>query len=195
MSSNIKINRVCNYCNKDFIAKTTVTKYCSHKCASASYKKRAKEQKIVKSNNETIKIKQEPVEVLKAKDFLSVKELSLLLNCSNRTIYRLIENGTIQSYNLNKRLTRIKRTDIDKLFVFISKESNLPQPIQISKPQPKQEIKVFDLNDYYTIGEVIAKFKVAEATLRRIIKRNNINKIRKGKFVYVSKELINKALV
>lgn len=44
MSSNIKINRVCNFCNKDFIAKTTVTKYCSHKCASASYKKRAKEQ-------------------------------------------------------------------------------------------------------------------------------------------------------
>lgn len=44
MSSNIKINRVCNFCNKDFIAKTTVTKYCSHKCTSASYKKRAKEQ-------------------------------------------------------------------------------------------------------------------------------------------------------
>ena len=187
MSSNIKINRVCNFCNKDFIAKTTVTKYCSHKCASASYKKRAKEQKIEKSNTETVKIKQEPVEVLKAKDFLNVKELALLLNCSTRTIYRLIENSTINSLNLNKRLTRIKRTDIDKLFVF--------EPKQISLPQPKQENKPFDVNDYYSIGEVIAKFKVAEATLRRIIKRNNINKIRKGKFVFVSKELINKAFV
>lgn len=186
MSSNIKINRVCNFCDKDFIAKTTVTKYCSHKCASASYKKRAKEQKIEKSNKETLKIKQQPVEVLKEKDFLSVKELSLLLNCSNRTIYRLIDNGTIQSFNLNKRLTRVKRTDIDKLFVSEPKKTNVPQPIQ--------EAKVFDLNDYYSIGEVIGKYKVAEATLRRIIKRNDITKVRKGKFVYVSKELINKAL-
>jgi len=187
MSSNIKINRVCNFCNKDFIAKTTVTKYCSHKCASASYKKRAKEQKIEKSNKETLNIKQQPVEVIKTKDFLSVKELALLLNCSTRTIYRLIENSTIHSLNLNKRLTRIKRTDIDKLFVFERKEIRQPQPIQKNKP--------FDIDDYYTIGEVISKYKVAEATLRRTIKRNNIAKIRKGKFVYVSKELINKAFL
>ena len=110
----------------------------------------------------------------------------MLLNCSNRTIYRLIENGTIQSFNLNKRLTRIKRTDIDKLFVTQPKKTNVPQPIQ--------ETKVFDVNEYFTIGEVISKYKVAEATLRRIIKRNDITKVRKGKFVYVSKELINKAL-
>src|SRR5690606_15406872 len=134
MSSNIKINRVCNFCNKDFIAKTTVTKYCSHKCASASYKKRAKEQEIEKSNKETLNIKQQPVEVIKTKDFLSVKELALLLNCSTRTIYRLIENSTIHSLNLNKRLTRIKRTDIDKLFVFERKEIRQPQPIQKNKP-------------------------------------------------------------
>ena len=174
------------YCNKDFIAKTTVTKYCSHKCASTSYKKRAKEQKIEKSNKETLNIKQQPVEVLKTKEFLNVKELSMLLDCSIRTIYRLIENGTINSLNLNQRLTRIKRTDIDKLFVSEPKKTNVPQPIQ--------ETKVFDVNDYYTIGEVISKYKVAEATLRRIIKRNDISKVRKGKFVYVSKELINKAL-
>lgn len=188
MSSNIEINRICNFCNKDFIAKTTVTKYCSHKCASAAYKKRTKEKKIEKSNIETVKIKQQPVEVIKSKDFLNVKELSLLLNCSVRTIYRLIDNGTINSLNLNQRLTRIKRKDIDRLFITEKKIKEAPQP------ESEQIIKIFDVNDYYTISEVLNKFNIAEATLRRTIKRNNIEKIKKGKFVYVSKELINKIL-
>ena len=156
MSSNIKINRICNFCNKEFIAKTTVTKYCSLQCASKAYKKKTREKKIEKSNIETVSIIQQPVEAIKSKDFLNVKELSLLLNCSIRTIYRLIENGTINSLNLNQRLTRIKRKDIDSLFISTISHKKVPQL------EAEPIIKIFDVSDYYTISEVLIKFNIAE---------------------------------
>lgn len=46
MSSNIRINRVCNYCNQKFVAKNFTTKYCSHKCNQRDYKRRIKEERI-----------------------------------------------------------------------------------------------------------------------------------------------------
>ena len=54
MSSNIQITRVCQFCNSEFTAKTTVTKYCSHRCASSSYKARTRNQNIVQSNALTV---------------------------------------------------------------------------------------------------------------------------------------------
>lgn len=53
---------------------------------------------------------------LKEKEFLTVREVSKLLNCSLRTTYNLIENGSIKAVNLAQRKTLVKRSDIDKLF-------------------------------------------------------------------------------
>lgn len=38
MSSNIRIVKVCEYCKKEFMARTTVTKCCSDPCAKGLYK-------------------------------------------------------------------------------------------------------------------------------------------------------------
>lgn len=46
MSSNIQIPKKCQHCGKMFVARTTVTKFCGHSCASKNYKKGAKEDKI-----------------------------------------------------------------------------------------------------------------------------------------------------
>jgi len=116
MSSKIEIQRICEYCKQEFIAKTTVTKYCSHKCNQRHYKAKIKEQKISKSNLETKKVKVKPIEALKEKEFLTVREVSQLLNCSVRTTYNWIECGTIKSLNLGQRMTRVKRAEIDSLF-------------------------------------------------------------------------------
>ncbi|UNY97767.1 helix-turn-helix domain-containing protein [Zhouia spongiae] len=56
------------------------------------------------------------LEVLKKKEMLSVKEVAILLNCSEKSIYRNIHHGRIKAVNFGKRLTRIKRSDIDNLF-------------------------------------------------------------------------------
>lgn len=61
-------------------------------------------------------MKQQNIETIKSKEFLTVREVAILLSCSVRTVYYYIESGTIKAVNLSQRLTRIKRTDIDKLF-------------------------------------------------------------------------------
>lgn len=118
MSSNIRIQRICEHCQKEFIAKTTVTKYCSHNCNRAAYKKKIKGRKVEASNKETFLLKTQPFQELNAKEYLTVKEASTLLNCSIRTTYRLIENNTLKAVNLANRLTRIKKTELDKILSY-----------------------------------------------------------------------------
>jgi excisionase family DNA binding protein len=115
MSSNIEVQRICEHCSNEFIARTTVTKYCSHRCNRAAYKAKLKASKIDNSNKETRQIKNQPVEEVKAKDILSVRDVAVLLGCSVRTAYRLIENGTLKAVNLSERMTRVRRSDIDKI--------------------------------------------------------------------------------
>ncbi len=116
MSSNIQVQRICEYCGIEFTAKTTVTRLCSKKCSKAKYKAKIKAGKIEKSNIETQRIKTQPIEILKAKDFLTVKEVAILLSCSVRSVYYYIETEKIKAVNLGQRVTRVKRSNIDKLF-------------------------------------------------------------------------------
>ena len=81
MSSNLELQRICQHCNTSFIARTTVTKYCSHKCTSRAYKERKRAEKVQKSNTETIQTLIKPIEDLKAREFLTVRQVAKLLNC------------------------------------------------------------------------------------------------------------------
>ena len=178
MSSNIEIERICQHCNKDFIAKTTVTRYCSDDCAKKAYKARKRAEKIGVSVAEIQQIRQKPIEDLKAREFLTVKNVAQLLNCSVRSVYCYIENGKIKATNIGQRLIRVKRSEIDKLFE--AKE----------KVKPTQ-LKPLEIAECYTISEVQEKFKVSQSALQNIMKRNDIQKMQKGKFVYVPKVIIN----
>jgi excisionase family DNA binding protein len=182
MSSKIEVQRICQHCNKEFTARTTVTQYCGDTCAKRAYKARLKVSKIEASDKQTQQIKNQPIEELKAKEFLTVREVACLLNCSVRSTYFYIEIGTIKAVNLGKRITRVKRSDIDKLF-------EQPQPVT---PQPEQ--KQFDISDCYNLTEVQEKYGISETALQNLIKRNSIPKIKKGWFAYVPKTVIDKLL-
>jgi len=116
MSSKIEVQRICQHCSTEFKARTTTTMYCSHRCNSAAYKAKIRAVKVEGSNKETRRIKTQPIEELKAKEFLTVREVALLLNCSVRSAYNYIESKTIKATNLGQRVTRVKRSEIDKLF-------------------------------------------------------------------------------
>lgn len=181
MSSNISIQKVCEYCGKDFTAKTTVTRCCSDDCAKKAYKARKRAEKI---NNaiEVVEVKKQKkvntIEDLKEKEFLTAKEVSFLLNCSIRSVYYYISNGIIEATNLGNRLTRIKRSNIDKLF-----NDNL-------RSQPKE--KQYNVSECFSISEAQKKYNISESALQKIIQREEIPKIKQGKFVYIPKVLIDK---
>lgn len=116
MSSNIRITKVCEYCQNEFMAQTTRTRYCSHKCNSRHYKALQKCKKIEASNQETVKLINRDIEAIKSKEFLTVPDIAKLLNCSNRTAYNLINRGELKAVKVSERKTLIKRSEIDKLF-------------------------------------------------------------------------------
>lgn len=182
MSSKIEVQRICQHCGNEFTARTTVTRFCSHRCASAAHKQKVRAGKVEQSNKQTQQIKTQPIEELKAKEFLTVREVARLLNCSVRSAYYYIESGTIKAVNLGQRITRVKRSEIDKLF-------EQPQPVTHQLEQIQ-----FDIADCYNLTEVQNKYGISETALQNLIKRNSIPKIKKGWFAYVPKTVIDKLL-
>lgn len=118
MSSKIEIERICEYCKQIFTAKTTKTRYCSHKCNSRAYKANVKDLKIEISNIETKKNMMSPIEEIKTKEFLSIKETYSLIGISKRTLYRLIKSEALHIDKLGSR-TIIKRSEVNKLFKIV----------------------------------------------------------------------------
>jgi excisionase family DNA binding protein len=117
MSSNIQVQRICQHCNNEFTARTTVTKYCGDTCAKRAYKARLKVSKIETSNEQTQRIKNQPIEDLKAKEFLTVTQVSKLIGCSRQNVYKLINTGKLRATNILLKKTIVKRSDLDKLFI------------------------------------------------------------------------------
>jgi len=53
MISNLKIEKICEWCTNIFIAKTTVMRFCSNKCNSKAYKGRQRKVKASPNANIT----------------------------------------------------------------------------------------------------------------------------------------------
>lgn len=193
MSNNIKIQRICEHCGNEFTAHTTSTKYCSHKCNSAAYKAKKRAEKVVKSNTKTRIIKQQPIEDLKAKDFLNINEVCKLIGISRRTVYRLIEQGDIKKIKIRSR-TLIKHSALNRFLE--NSETGKPEIPE----QQKQDLSdwkragQFDIEDCYTLKEVQDKYSISETALHNLIKRGSIPKIKKGWYAYVPKTIIDKLL-
>ena len=95
MSSNIKIVKICEYCNSEFIAKTTTTKCCSGNCSKRFYKLKIKNDKIARADLKTeIKrrpkafITEEEIKAIQAKENLTLMEAAILLNVTPLTLRR-----------------------------------------------------------------------------------------------------------
>ena len=114
MSSNIQVQRICQHCGVEFTARTTVTQYCGDNCSKRAYKARIKVSKIEASNKQTQRIKNQPIEELKAKAFLSIADTCKLIGISRRTVYRMIERNELIIGKAGRR-TIIKRSDLEQV--------------------------------------------------------------------------------
>lgn len=80
MSSNIQIEKVCQWCGKNFIARTTQTAYCSKRCAEHAYKDRKRKEKMGRCKEEVRRV-QTGMKEIDEKEFLTppVRQLSILV--------------------------------------------------------------------------------------------------------------------
>ncbi|MGA3014130.1 MAG: helix-turn-helix domain-containing protein [Bacteroidales bacterium] len=194
MSSNIQVQRICQHCGKEFTARTTVTQFCSDACAKRAYKVKIRLEKVEGSNRETQRIRNKPMEDLKAKDFLTITEACELLSLSRWTIWRAIKNEEFKAAKIGRR-TLIRRSDLDILFESDT-ETTLDNNTGERKPNQPGKIETgnFDIVDSYTLTEVQEKYRISESALQHLIRRNNIPKLKKGWYSYVPKNLIDNLL-
>jgi excisionase family DNA binding protein len=118
MSSNIRIERVCEFCKCKFVARTTKTKFCSHRCSSRSWKHAARHEKIEIAKVEATISGKIRTTVnfpdLVGKELLTITEASALLNITHVTLRRWIKESRIVSSRIGKKHL-IKREYLDAL--------------------------------------------------------------------------------
>ncbi len=186
MSSYIEVQKMCQNCGNEFTARTTVTRFCSKKCSAAMQKRKLRNEKIAASDEETQRIKNQPIEELQSRQFLTVTQVSKLIGCSRQNVYKLINAGRLRATNILQNKTIVQRSDLDRLF----KQPSIVTPQKEIPP----ELMKFDISECYTVGEIQNKYGISETFLYHLTKRNNVPKIKYGKFVFVPKTVIDNLL-
>ena len=160
-----QIKRKCEMCGATFIAKTLESKYCSKHCIDMAYKQKKAAAKKAEQ------FKQIAQKVPDAREYISVAEAVAMYSIGRDTIYRLIKKGAIPYINIGERLTRIKRTELEKMF------PKREEPIEKDKP---------------TIGEISKKFRIDDSTVWAHIRKYSIPTRQIGNYVYAPKKEIDK---
>jgi len=121
MSSNIRIVKICEFCQNEFVAKTTVTQCCSDACAKRLYKVKKRNEAISRVELETMVkrkpeafITEEQVRAVQAKDWLTLIEAAMLLNVSPLTLRRWTLAGKVKSKKVGKK-HMFKKADLRKI--------------------------------------------------------------------------------
>lgn len=181
MSSNIKIERICEWCRNRFMAQTTVTRFCSKRCSEHSYKERMRQKKMALSNQETIKYN--PDRKSRDKDFLTPTDTAQYLGVGRTYIYDCINRGKIKVTRIGRK-TLISKTDIQAMFDFLSPKE--------SESVEAAEKKAKSISDFYTRSEIREKFGVKDSWIYKVVAENNVPKtILRGK-AYFSKSHIDR---
>ena len=179
MSSKIDIKKICRFCGKEFTAHKTTTKCCSHRCASALYKKEKREEVVKTYNQFTQKVVLEkPIEKIKEKLFLTITEASVYLGVTRPTLYSYLRKGELKASRLGCKYL-LRKDDIDALF-------NNPTEFRI---QTKEKTPI---TEFYTTAEIKEKYHVKESWIFIVAKRNNIPKtFNRGKTYWSKKHIDN----
>ena len=181
MSSNIRIERICEWCGNHFMAQTTVTRFCSKRCSEHSYKERMRQKKMALSYQETSQCN--PDRKSRDKDFLTPTETAQYLGVCRTYIYDSINRGKIKVTRIGRK-TLISKADILAMFDFLSPKE--------SESKESTEKKGKSLSDFYTRAEIREKFGVKDSWIYKVVAENNVPKtILRGK-AYFSKSHIDR---
>lgn len=179
-SSSIRIKKVCEWCGEVFYAQKTTTRYCSHRCNSKAYKEITRNKRIQDTETKTdILISQQPIQMIKDKEFLSFAEAGTLLGISSQAVYKIVAAGHLKASKISSRLSFIKRNDIENMIE--------------NKPYEKRNKKdIAPITEFYTTAEVKEKYNVVDSWIFVVAKKHNIPRtFNRGKTYWSKKHIDN----
>lgn len=179
-SSSIRIKKVCEWCGEVFYAQKTTTRYCSHRCNSKAYKEITRNKRIQDTETKTdILISQQPIQMIKDKEFLSFAETGTLLGISRQAVYKIVAAGHLKASKISSRLSFIKRNDIENMIE--------------NKPYEKRNKKdIAPITEFYTTAEVKEKYNVVDSWIFVVAKKHNIPRtFNRGKTYWSKKHIDN----
>ena len=179
-TSKIKIEKKCEWCGQVFLAQKATTKFCSKRCAEHAYKEQLRQTRV-KITQTAIAVEDEEKKVspLKDKEYMTPKEVGVLLGVDKLTVYRYLWDGILGCLQLRGR-TFIRRSDIDKMF----ETTSYTKRHKSSSPS---------VEDWYTTKEIIEKFGVSNSWVFKVAKEKNIPKAKKFGRTYWSKSHCDRA--
>lgn len=181
MSSNIKIERICEWCGNRFMAQTTVTRFCSKRCSEHSYKERMRQKKMALSNQETSQYN--PDRKSQDKDFLTPTETAQYLGVCRTYIYDSINRGKIKVTRIGRK-TLISKADIQAMFDYLTPKET--EQVEAAEKKSKS------ISDFYTRADIREKYGVKDSWIYKVVAENNVPKtILRGK-AYFSKSHIDR---
>ena len=135
-------DKICNYCNKEFIAQTRVTQFCGNNCAKRGYKLKKRleaddyfnDQEVMKRLLLKINITLEHIEDVLGKlpkniikdvkrEYLTVEEFCSILNIHERTLRRWMKSNLIEFIKQGKNIL-IKSSELENCKQSITKKPN-----------------------------------------------------------------------
>ena len=178
MSSKIELEKTCLHCGQKFIARTTVTQYCSHPCSQRAYKDRKRNEKLgeIAEIIPAPKPTENKAPIHNSRDYLSVQQTADLMGLSRATVHRYCVHGKIRCVKINRKIF-IRRKDIDMLF-----DEAEPYEVTPRKSLPPTE--------FYTLQEIMDKYNYSSDSIYKIVRAKQIPKaILHGKTVYGKKQI------
>lgn len=178
-TSKIRIVKICERCGMEFMAQKQSTRFCSHQCSRMAYKDA---KRLERKRNTEARVRTHVQEIVQSeigdKELLTFREAAALLGITKQAMYSLVARGSIIAYKITSRLSRIRKTDIDKML-----ESNpyISSPLRSKKQREP-------ITEFYKTKEVLEKFSISNSWLFTVAKRQNIPKVTQHGKTYWSKK-------
>mgnify|MGYP000805582273 FL=1 len=112
-----------------------------------------------------------------SRPFLTPSDVALLLDISVSTVYRCFYSGIIKAVRI-RRKTLVRREDLDKYF-------------EDAGPYRKRSYKRKQEQEYYTLQEIMDKYKIGRKAVWGRCDRLGIPKVYEGRNTFYSKKLID----
>lgn len=156
----MNLKRVCEWCGKEFVAKTVKTRLCSDGCRKTAYKHN-KRIEFISSYN--LKVEGQHRDYDPADhEVMTVSLASRYMFVDPSTINRCIGAGILKAVHLPGK-TLIRKSDIDSMF------TSMEEIPERSRTPPERRP-----TEYTTVKETAEKYSLSFAGAYKVLKENNV---------------------